>query len=98
VVGEEALEDGGFAGARGAGDDDGAVFWACWVRTVSAWIFQRGGADGGGGGGTCRSHCDAISECFGTGELQVRARSLQAGTVQGDLQQTHTFKNHGWES
>lgn len=25
VVGEEALEDGGFARARGAGDDDGSV-------------------------------------------------------------------------
>jgi hypothetical protein len=25
VLGEEALEEGGLAGARGAGDDDGAV-------------------------------------------------------------------------
>ena len=43
MVGEEALEDGGFAGARGARDDDGAVFGGCWVRTVSVWIFTEVG-------------------------------------------------------
>lgn len=28
--GEEAFEDGGFAGAGGAGDDDWAVELCCW--------------------------------------------------------------------
>ena len=31
MVGEEALEDGGFAGARGAGDHDGAVELGGWM-------------------------------------------------------------------
>lgn len=43
MVGEEALEDGGFTGTGGAGDDDGAVFWDGCVRTVSAWIFREVG-------------------------------------------------------
>ena len=30
VLGEEALEEGGLAGARGAGDDDGAVAEVWW--------------------------------------------------------------------
>lgn len=46
-------------------------------------LSVRGSSErwGGGGGGTCRSHCDAISECFGAGELQLRARSRKAGIV-----------------
>lgn len=43
MVGEEALEDGGFAGAGRAGDDDRAVLGRCWVWTVSAWIFGEVG-------------------------------------------------------
>ena len=36
VLGEEALEEGGLAGARGAGDDDGAGV-EVWWRRVSVY-------------------------------------------------------------
>lgn len=34
VFGEEALEEGGFAGAGGAGDDDGAGVFGVFVREL----------------------------------------------------------------
>ena len=54
VRGEEALEEGGLAGAGGAGDDDGAVgFWER-ERGVSGgvfvglgWVVWRGFGGGG---------------------------------------------------
>ena len=46
VLGEEALEEGGLAGARGAGDDDGAVFCE-WSEVVSGgWRVRVGGMEG----------------------------------------------------
>ena len=39
VLGEEALEEGGFAGAGGAGDDYGAVFCEMvWKVSLGEWF------------------------------------------------------------